>query len=246
MRKLLTAFLLLLPLAAFPQDTTLTRLNTIKLDFTTRWLYRQAYVLSYERVINHKRSWGILAGFQNLPEVRVLGANINVTRDTRATGFKIGGEYRFYLAKENKFKAPRGVYLGPYLSFNNFHNERDITVDTGGSTPETAVLKSNINVLNIGVQLGYQFVFNDRWTVDLSFMGPAVANYRATMELTGNYTFDPDQISGEILEELINRFPGLGDLISGSTVTSDGRLDTWAAGFRYQLQVGYRFGKKKL
>lgn len=245
MRKLLTAFLLLLPLAAFPQDTTLTRLNTIKLDFTTRWLYRQAYVLSYERVINHKRSWGILAGFQNLPEVRVLGANINVTRDTRATGFKIGGEYRFYLAKENKFKAPHGVYIGPYISFNNFHNERDITVDTGGPTPEMAILKSNINALNIGVQLGYQFVFNDRWIVDLSFMGPAVANYSATMELTGNYTFDPDQISGEILQDLIDRFPGLGDLISGSTVTSNGRLDTWAAGFRYQVQVGYRFGKKK-
>lgn len=243
MKKSLLFIVLTASLSAGAQDSLLRR-NTIKLEFTSRWLYRQAYVVSYERVINYRRSWAIIAGYQNLPEVGSLGQNVSVTRDTRASGFKIGGEYRFYLAKENKYNAPRGVYIGPYLSFNNFHNEREITVHSG-TTPEPALLKSNINVLNIGVQVGYQFVFNDRWSVDLSFLGPAVSNYRASLELDGNFTFDPEEVSNEILQDLITRFPGLTDLLSGSTLTSDGRLDTWSAGFRYQILVGYRFGKKK-
>lgn len=245
MKKLLPFLTLLLSMQAFGQSDTLgLRHNTIKLDFTSRWLYRKAYVISYERVLNPRRSFAIIAGYQNLPETGNLGNGINVLRDTRASGFKVGAEYRFYLAKENKYAAPRGVYLGPYLSFNNFHNEREITVNTGG-TPENAILSAQINVLNMGVQLGYQFVFNDRWTIDLSFLGPAMSYYSASLDLSGNYTFDPDQIASDILDNLVDRFPGLGDLLGGGTLTSNGRLDAWAAGFRYQLQVGYRFGKHK-
>ena len=245
MKKLTLILALCYPLAGLAQSDTLAlRRNTIKIDFTSRWLYREAYVLSYERVLSPKRTLGIIAGYQNLPEARSLGTGIQVTTDTRASGFKFGLEYRFYLAKENKFAAPRGVYIGPYLSFNNFHNEREITVDNAG-TPEYATFRSNLNVLNIGVQLGYQFVFNDRWTIDLSFLGPAVSRYNATLELTGTYTFDPDDISNEIFQDLVDRFPGLGDLLGGSQLASGGHFAAWAAGFRYQFLVGYRFGKHK-
>lgn len=245
MKKLYLLLALLIPMQAFTQsDTVALRRNTVKLDITSRWLYRQAYVISYERVINPRRTMGLIIGYQTLPEVRFFGDNITVNRDIRAAGFKLGAEYRFYLARENKYAAPRGVYLGPYLSFNNFHNEREITVDNAG-TPEYATLTSNINVLNVGVQLGYQFVFNDRWTLDFSFLGPALSNYNASLDLAGTYNFDPDNISSEILEDLVTRFPALGDLLGGSTVTSNGRMNTWAAGFRYQLLVGYRFGKRK-
>lgn len=227
---------------AEPSAESLRR-NTIKLDFTTRWLYRQAYVASFERVINPRRTWGVILGYQQLPEARALGPGVLVTRDTRASGFKVGGEYRFYLAKENKYPAPRGVYIGPYASFNNFHNERNIQVDYGG-TPEYAVMTSQINVLNLGVQIGYQFVFNDRWTVDLSFMGPALSNYNAKITLDGTYSFDPNDITNEILKDLISRFPGLGDLLAGGSTSTNGKVDTWAFGYRYQILVGYRFGKK--
>lgn len=123
MKKLTLILALCYPLAGLAQSDTLAlRRTTIKIDFTSRWLYREAYVLSYERVLSPKRTLGIIAGYQNLPEARSLGTGIQVTKDTRASGFKFGLEYRFYLAKENKFAAPRGVYIGPYLSFNNFHN----------------------------------------------------------------------------------------------------------------------------
>lgn len=242
MRSILLLTAILTSVSALGQDSV--RRNTIKLDITTRWLYRQAYTVTYERVINPKRTWAVMAGYQLLPEATNLGLGITAGRSTTASGYKLGAEYRFYLAKENKFPAPHGVYIGPYVSFNGFANERSIQVDNNG-TIETAILNSNISVLNIGFQMGYQFVFNDRWVIDLSFLGPAISNYRASLSLGGSYNFDPDNISNAILEDLINKFPGLGDLLAGNTLSSGGKADAWAFGYRYQLQVGYRFGRKR-
>lgn len=242
MRSILLITALLTSVGALGQDSL--RRNTIKLDLTTRWLYRQALTFTYERTINPKRTWAVMAGYQLLPEATTLGPGIIASRSTTASGYKLGAEFRFYLTRENKFPAPHGVYIGPYVSFNSFANERNIQVDNGG-TPEYAILNSNISVLNIGFQMGYQFVFKDRWTIDLSFLGPAISNYRASVSLGGNYTFDPDDISNAIVQDLIDKFPGLGDLLAGNTLSSGGKADAWAFGYRYQLQVGYRFGRKK-
>lgn len=220
------------------------RRNTIKLDLTSYWLFRQAAVVSYERVINNKHSYAFIAGYQRLPPQSLLGSRVGSVQETQATGYKIGAEYRFYLAKENKFAPPHGVYLGPYFTYNTFSNGRDIQVDNNGLI-EPAQFSSRFDVLSFGVQLGYQFVFNDRWTIDLSFMGPSLSNYRAKFTLEGNYTFDPDDISNEILETLVNRFPGLNELLAGGSLVKQGKVDTWAYGYRYQIQVGYRFGRKK-
>lgn len=247
MKALTFVFVLLSASFAFAQDPEpllSNRRNTIKVDLTSYWLFRQAVVFSYERVISNKHSYGFIMGFQRLPPQSVLGSRVGDVRETHATGFKIGGEYRFYLAKENRFAAPHGIYLGPYFTYNGFSNGRDVEVDNNGVL-EPAHVSSRFDILSFGIQLGYQFVFNDRWTLDLSFMGPSLTNYRAKFDFTGNYTFNPDDISSEILEELINRFPGLTDLLAGGTVVSQGKVDTWAYGYRYQIQVGYRFGRKK-
>jgi hypothetical protein len=214
------------------------------LDITSQWLYRNAITFSYERVTKPNQSFGITVGYQQFPRVFNFGDNIDVEKEHDATGFKLGGEYRFYLAKENKYNAPRGVYLGPYLSYLSFRNGRIITVDNDG-TPEQADLETKLNVLNVGVQLGYQFVLNDRWTIDLVFIGPSVSNYRAKFTMEGNYTFDPEDIENEIVASLIDRFPGLEDLLEEKEVDSKGNVNSWAYGYRYQFLIGYHFGRKK-
>lgn len=247
MKSLALVLFLVSGIYAFAQDTEpilSDRRNTIKVDLTSYWLFRQAAVFSYERVISNKHSYGFIVGFQRLPPQSILGSRVGNVRETHATGLKVGAEYRFYLAKENRFAPPRGIYIGPYVTFNNFNNGRDIEVDNNGVT-EPARVSSRFDILSFGIQLGYQFVFNDRWTIDLSLMGPSFTNYRAKFELTGNYTFDPDDISNEMLDELVSRFPGLSDLMSGGSVVSQGKVDRWAYGYRYEIQVGYRFGRKK-
>jgi hypothetical protein len=226
------------------------RRSTVKLDITSYWLYRNAVVFAYERVVKNKpyQSWGITAGYQQFPSLAgtlLDSDSINIKRDNKATGLKVGGEYRFYLLKENKYKAPRGVYIGPYSTFHNYSNSRAIEVVNREGKLEQAVFDTDLNIFNIGVQLGYQFVLNNRWTIDLVFIGPSVSNYSFKTNVDGNFTFDPDEITNEVVMELIDRFPAFEELIDEGEVTSRGSISRWGYGYRYQFQIGYHFGRKK-
>jgi hypothetical protein len=229
---------------ASPATQPSQRMNTIKIDLTSQILYDNALIFSYERVTKANQSFSVSLGYQEFPRVSSIGQNIAVRDDKKKNGFKFGGEYRFYLKKENKYLAPRGVYLGPYFMVHQFNNDRLIEVDNNGS-PETVTLESKLGIVNIGVQLGYQFVLNDRWVIDLVLVGPSVSNYKYTMKIDGTYTFDKDDIQNEIILDLIDRFPFLEEAVSEKEATRNGKLDTWAYGYRYQLQIGYHFGRKR-
>ena len=119
------------------QDAIENRRNTIKLDLTSNLLFRNALNISYERVRRPNQTYAITVGYHEFPKVTSIGNGIETTDDSKKrTGFKVGGEYRFYLKKENKYQAPHGVYIGPYASYLNFNNERDlcITADDGTIT----------------------------------------------------------------------------------------------------------------
>jgi hypothetical protein len=228
-------------------STLLRRRSTIKLDITSYWLYRNAIMFSYERVVKNKpnQTWGITAGIQEFPSLGSLGSDsVMINRNYKAAGFKVGGEYRFYLKKENKFAAPRGVYIGPYTTFHNYSNGRSIEVNNNG-TLEQADLNTDLNIFNVGVQVGYQFVLNDRWTIDLVFIGPSISNYSFKTKYEGNFTFDPDDITNDVVQGLIDKFPAFEELINEGAFSSNGKINTWAYGYRYQFQIGYHFGRKK-
>lgn len=228
------------------QEVTLEtqRKNTIKIDLTSYYLYRNALALSYERITKPNQSFAVSGGYQEFPRSSSLGNNIGVKDDRDRNGFKFAAEYRFYLKKENKHLAPRGIYIGPYMAYHAFNNERVIEVDNNGDMQE-AILNSKLTIFNVGFQLGYQFMFNNRWTIDLVLIGPAISNYRYNLKLGGNYTFDKEDIQNEIILALIEKFPLLEDVIDNKEVAGNGKLDAWAYGYRYQLLIGYHFGRKK-
>src|SRR5687767_5135024 len=100
------------------------RKNTIKIDLTSYYLYRNAISLSYERITKPNQSFAVSAGYQEFPRTSDLGESVGVREDRDRGGYKFAGEYRFYLKKENKHLAPRGIYIGPYMAYHSFHNER--------------------------------------------------------------------------------------------------------------------------
>jgi len=251
MKKTLFVLILLIPKvftvhAQHSIDTTARR-NTIKLDITSYWLYRNALMFSYERVVKARpnHTWAVTAGLQEFPGLSgVLADTVAIKKQNKASGYKLGGEYRFYLKKENKYGAPHGVYIGPYSTYHHYTNGRSIEVNNNG-TLQTANLETNLDIINIGVQLGYQFVLNNRWTIDLVFVGPSISNYIFKARLDGNFSFNPDDITNEIVLKMIDRYPGLSDVLEGDEFVSQGKVSTWSYGYRYQLQIGYHFGKKK-
>ncbi len=247
MRKIL--FLVLASLliqVSYGQDSTevAIRRNTIKLDLTSNLIYRKSYNFSYERVLKPNQSLVLTAGYQEFPSLLNLGSNIQGDKKDDRSGYKFGAEYRFYLKKENKHSAPRGVYIGPYFTRIGFQSDRQV-VYSGAGEPESANLKTRMGITNIGAQLGYQFVFNDRWSLDLVLIGPSLSRYNFKTQLSGDFEFNGDDVQNEILNALIEKFPALDEFLDGQELSSSGNLDTWALGYKYQVLVGYRFGKYK-
>lgn len=248
MRVLLLLILLAINVGMLAQETEVReqRLNTVKVDVTSYFLYRRSFVFSYERIIKPHQSFAITLGYQEFPKIVSFGSGIHGEREDRREGYKVGGEYRFYLKKENKFLAPRGLYLGGYMSYLFFNNERGLTIEDDDGTIGDAYLKTKLSVLNVGIQLGYQFVFNDRWTIDLVFIGPSISRYTLNMKLDGNFTPDEgNDYQNEIVEKLLDKFPLLHELVQDQTVDADGKTSSMAYGWRYQASIGYHFGRKK-
>jgi hypothetical protein len=186
----------------------------------------------------------LTAGYQEFPTIVNLGANIQGDKNDDRSGYKFGAEYRFYLKKENKHSAPRGVYIGPYFTGIGFQSDRQI-IYSGSEEPERANLTTKMGITSIGAQLGYQFVFNDRLSLDLVLIGPSYSRYNFRTQLSGDFEFNEEEVQNEILSALIDKFPALDDFLDGQELSSSGNLDTWALGYKYQVLVGYRFGKYK-
>ncbi|MBK7652775.1 MAG: hypothetical protein IPJ20_21305 [Flammeovirgaceae bacterium] len=65
------------------------------------------------------------------------------------------------------------------------------------------------------------------------------------MDFEGSYNFDPSDVQNEVLQAMFNRFPGFEELVKLGEVSSQGKVNTWTWGYRYQFLVGYHFGRKK-
>jgi hypothetical protein len=246
MKTLLTLILVLgitFRVTAQEPHEQVQRMNTIKYEFT-QLIYPNSYIFSYERVTTPNQTFCISGGYEEFPNILGVSSTTNVKRNLNKSGFKAGAEYRFYLKNENKYLAPRGVYIGPYLSYHDFYNKKEIEVDVDG-IKETALLKTDFSIFNVGFQLGYQFVISNHLTLDLVLIGPSVSNYRASMKMEGDFTFDKEDVENEILLKMLDRFPMLDELLTNKEVSSQGRFDSWSYGWRYQFLIGYHFGKKK-
>jgi hypothetical protein len=78
-------------------------------------------IFGYERAVSPHQSFSINIGGVALPKFASLSVDsFSVQKDIKNKGFNASVDYRFYLAHENKYDAPRGVYIGPYLAYNHF------------------------------------------------------------------------------------------------------------------------------
>lgn len=235
-----------LALVGFTQknDSLPDRRNTIKLNLVTSMLYSKSAAISFERVVKPNQSWGIMVGYVQFPLLGSLGDSISSTSGNKKnTGFVVGGEYRFYMKKENKFIAPHGVYWGPFTNYFFFHNQQELAYTAPTGAVSTASLKTDIHVLNIGVQIGYQFLLKDRWTIDMVVFGPSLSYYGLNTDVNG--TIDESLLSSKLVQALADRFPLVKDLVDNQSANVHGHSSSWSKGFRYQMNIGYHFGRKK-
>ena len=104
-------------------------------------------MFQYEGVINPHRIIAIQLGHITLPELLKGIENEKIT-DTEKYGYNVTIDYRFYLAKENKYNAPCGVYITPYASVHHFKNVKEFDFKSAESNEfEPRMLNSRLNIL---------------------------------------------------------------------------------------------------
>ena len=97
---------------------------------------------------------------------------------TDFSGFGITPEYRFYLSNT---EAPKGVYVAPFVRYQNF-------------TLTDGIDKGTLSTFGGGLILGKQWLFKDRIALDI-FLGPSYAS--GSVEVTsGSNSFDTGSASG--------------------------------------------------
>jgi len=197
--------------------------------------------IGYERVLGHNQSVSANFGFFFLPGFLTSENGFYNIKRNSESGFITSVDYRFYLKKHNTRPAPNGIYLGPYFSWYNHKGDVTVTyADNSGSY--NTDMRTKFNLYNFGFQLGYQFVFYKRITLDMVLCGPSLSFYDVQMDLA---TTIPPEKAVEIREKYYSRFfsryPLFQELFKNGHVESKGASTGIIPGFRYLFQVGYSF-----
>lgn len=222
------------------------RKNTVRINLTNPVIFGdRAFILGYERTIGEHQSFSINGGLASLPKFNVINfaddSIVQLYKDSKDKGFNITGDYRFYLASENKYRAPRGLYIGPYASYVYMGRENtwNLNTETFQGNIKTDF---SFHMTSVGAQLGYQFVLWKRVALDFVLIGPSVAWYSLSAKLNTDLSADDEsELYAKIDEILRERFPGYTFVLDDIDFKKTGSTDTQSFGFRYTIHLGYRF-----
>jgi hypothetical protein len=250
-KRIYALLLMLLPTGfCMAQQTTDTsqisqpRKNVIRYNLSGALFFGfdKYIVLGYERVIAPNRSISINAGSAALPKLITISTDsFQMNKDQERKGFNFSVDYRFYLAKENKFQGPRGVYIGPYYSYNHFTSEtRWDYKNSGGASFVNS--NTSFNIHTVGFEVGYQFILWDRLALDFVMVGPGFGFYNYEAKFDGNVTAATKEQLFEGLEQLVSqKFPGMNYVFSDEEIDANGVMRTNTLGYRYIIHIGYNF-----
>ena len=244
-----TVFFAVLALGLFPlpgngqADSVKQLKNTIRINITNPMIFGSKYnVLGYERVITKHQTASINMGRFAFPKFRSFDYDsIGLTDDYHDKGFNMSFDYRFYLKKENKHLAPRGVYIGPYYAYNYFSRELNWDLNTTNFTGEIkSVIDLTANL--VGVQLGYQFVLWNRLSIDMILLGPSVWFFKLKTDFESTLSPEDESMLLEKINEMLEeKFPGKDLVVTGGNFEAQKTTTTQTPGFRYMITLGFRF-----
>lgn len=233
------------PQAFSQEDSVENRVfkNTIYYNVSNPLIFGfRSIIFGWERQLSNDRSFSINFGKPSYPGEWFFDYDsLKLLPDYTEHGVHLSGEYRKYLSNLNAHSAPRGVYFGLYASTNNFKRKLEWEI-TKASYEGNVFTDLGINIHSMGVELGYQFVFKDRWTLDLVLMGPGIALYNFKATIGSDLSPEQEQeLIDNLNDYLSTNFPAFDRLFDNGEFKRTGSTSTLSLGFRYLVTVGYRF-----
>jgi hypothetical protein len=220
------------------------RKNTVMINLTSPMIFGDNnYVMGYERTVGKHQSFSVHLGTFALGKLISINTDsvTDLNKDIKSRGLSLSGDYRFYLSKENKYSAPRGVYIGPYFAYNGFNRSYAFEANTASFSGKMDA-DFTFRVTTFGFQLGYQFVFWDRVSLDMILFGPGASVYTAKVDLNTNLSPDQEsELFKKINEKIQEKIPGYSLVVKPGSFEKSGSVNTTSWGYRYIVMLGFRF-----
>ena len=167
--KVLFFVLLLVPLINKAQEDS-TKVswpeykNTIRYNLTpTLILGTGSWVFGYERMLKNERSFSVNTGHIQLPRIlKTTFDSLRIETGARRNGVSFAADYRFYMKKRNKNKAPDGIYWGPYLTSYYFNSDVRAAIVDYDIVKSELMATTQLWTTMLGVEIGYQFVLGNK------------------------------------------------------------------------------------
>jgi hypothetical protein len=220
--------------------------NTVRVNITNPIIFgSNSMIAGYERVLGPTQTFSVNVGRFSLPKLSLFDFggtdSINLTKNSTEKGYHASFDYRFYLAKENRNNAPRGVYLAPYFSYNFFERTNTWTLNTSSFQGDLNTT-FNLDIAALGGELGYQFVLWRRLAIDFILIGPGMARYSFKTKLSTTLSADDEsELFDRINDFLAEKIPGYKLVIDDAEYKKSGSTKTTTFGFRYMIHLGFRF-----
>jgi hypothetical protein len=154
--------------------------NVVKLNISS--LLFRTFSLQFEKKINRSKTFALGVIYRpNFPTPFVQdllndtsftasAETRNLLESSRFSTWMITPEFRFYFKK----KAPRGLYLAPFLRFKHrtYSSEFQYQESSVGSSLKTGIYKNQANIVGAGILFGLQILAKNKMTIDFWFLGP--------------------------------------------------------------------------
>ena len=192
-RLLLSAAICLSSFAAQAQDAQ----NVVKLDVVSLLAISQLN-LNYERVIDPRKTLNVQIGwgwgsdltktFQTQIDANKTSNpyDIELRKFNYDGAFQIAPEFRFYIGDA---EGPHGFYVAPQLNYSSYSftasGDHQYTLPSG-TVMAIDQVKLNYTAIGGGLQLGAQWLFNNRIALDWGFLGIGLVS--GTVTATGTST----------------------------------------------------------
>ncbi len=245
--NLFAIILLLLPLIGYTQDTineqAIQKKNIVRWNITPLAVNATNFTLGYERILKNNRSFSVNAGLLLFPEfLNNDSLEVSSVEHGGRFGFTVAADYRFYLTKKNLSPAPEGVYIGPYITYYQYGFDTKLTVFDNDNVTNELGVDAMFRMFSLGFELGYQFVFWQKLTLDLILIGPSISYYQAKYDLTGDLSVDKNsELYKYLQEQFYDKYPWVESFVELDAVNTNGSFGGMGLGFRYVIQVGFHF-----
>jgi hypothetical protein len=224
-------------------DTGKMFMNTIRINVSNPMIFGWTFnVLGYERVITDHQSASVSFGRTAFPKLSSDSFDsLGISRQYNDHGLNSSIDYRFYLKNENKHRAPRGIYVGPYYAYNSFSRNVNWDINTSsfsGSVDTEIKLGAHL----VGAQLGFQFILWKRLAIDMIMMGPGWWYFSLKTKFDSSLPPEDEELLLEKLNEMLKeKFPGSDFTFQGGGFEAKRSSWTSIPGFRYMINLGFRF-----